>query len=375
MSEEPRPATEAVREAAVDELGRLREAIDEVDARLVELVNRRGELAERIGAVKRQSAPDSPFYRPDREARILRRVMETNPGPVPAAEVARIVREIMSVCLALEQQLTVAFLGPWGTFTQLAVEKQFGGSVRMTPLESIDTVFREVETAAADFGIVPVENSTEGVVTHTVDRFAESNLSITGEVEVAIHLCLLTSGDGAADGVTEVLGHPQALAQARGWLDRHLPGVGRTEVASNAIAARRAAAEAGVAAVASEAAAHRYELTIAARNIEDVPGNTTRFLAIGALAPEPTGADKTSFVFATRNAPGALYSMLKPLADAGISMSRIESRPTRHSKWDYRFFVDVLGHVDEPAVAAALAEIEASASFYKWLGSYPRAAG
>jgi len=377
VSDDSKPAPGAERPGlagADDELTSLRAEIDAVDDEIVALVNRRGALAERVGEVKRRTAPDAPFYRPDREALVLRRVLTHNPGPVPAADVARIVREVMSACLALEQALTVAFLGPWGTFTELAVEKQFGGSVAMSPVESIDAVFREVETGAADYGIVPIENSTEGVVTRTVDRFVDSDLKITGEVEVPIHLCLLTR-DGTRDHVTEVLGHPQALAQARQWLDRHLPGVPRAEVASNALAAQRAAAAPALAAVAGEAAAHHYELGVAARNIEDVAGNTTRFLAIGRDAPAPTGADKTSFVFAMPNVPGALHAMLKPLADAGISMSRIESRPTRHSKWDYRFFVDILGHARDPEVQPALEQIARSARFYKWLGSYPRAMG
>lgn len=353
-------------------LGELRERIDALDAALVDLVQQRGRLALEVGEVKRRYLPGAPFYRPDREAEVLRRAAELSQGPLPAADVTRIVREVMSACLALERRLNVAFLGPWGTFTQLAVEKHFGGSVEMMPLESIDSVFREVETGGADYGIVPVENSTEGVVTHTVDRFIESNLLITGEVEVPIHLCLLTAA-GDLDSVTEVLGHSQALAQARGWLDRNLPNCNRIEVSSNAVAAQRLE-DGGPhrAAVAGEAAAHHYGLHVTVRNIEDFAGNTTRFLAIGADQPAPTSADKTSFVFSTPNMPGALYGMLKPLADAGISMTRIESRPTRHSKWDYRFFVDILGHRSEPNVAAALEELSCSARFYRCLGSYPR---
>lgn len=353
-------------------LADLRRRIDAVDAELVALVQKRGALALEVGEVKRRYLPDAPFYRPDREAEVLRRAAELSQGPLPATDVTRIVREVMSACLALERKLNVAFLGPWGTFTQLAVEKHFGGSVQMLPLESIDTVFREVETGGADYGIVPVENSTEGVVTHTVDRFIDSNLLITGEVEVPIHLCLLTQ-QGGLEEVSEVIGHAQALAQARGWLDRNLPNCARIEVASNALAAQRLA-EGGVgrAAVAGEAAAHHYGLHVTVRNIEDYAGNTTRFLAIGADQPAPTGIDKTSFVFATPNIPGSLYSMLKPLAEAGISMTRIESRPTRHSKWDYRFFVDILGHRAEPNVAAALEKVSAAARFYRCLGSYPR---
>ena len=357
------------------DLDELRARIDAIDNDILGLINRRAELAEEVARVKReQPSATTSFYRPDREADVLRRIRARNQGPLPDDAAVRIIREVMSACLAVEQQLTVAFLGPWGTFTQLAVEKHFGSAVSMVPTESIDAAFREVESGAAHFAIVPIENSTEGVVTHTVDRFVTSNLTINGEVEMPIHHCLMNKS-GSLDDVETVAGHPQALAQCRAWLDRRLGRVEQVSSSSNAAAAKSAAADQSIAAVAAHSAAQHYGLQLIAKNIEDDPGNATRFLSIGKIEPGPSGDDKTSFAFSTPNESGALYAMLKPLADAEISMSRIESRPSRRDKWAYRFFVDIAGHRADGRVAHALDEIERAAPFFKWLGSYPRNVG
>lgn len=352
-------------------LGELREAIDAIDGELIRLMNRRAGLAQRVAEVKRAAGEGGDFYRPGREAEILRRVRERNPGPLPDADLVRLIRELMSSCLALEQPLSVAYLGPEGTFTHEAALKHFGHAVTLVPQPDIDAVFREVEAGSVQYGVVPVENSTEGVVTHTADRFLQSPLLICGEVQVRVQLHLLSRESGLAS-VREVLAHPQALAQSRRWLDVHLPGATRQGLASNALAAQRVASEPGTAAVASVAAGERYGLQRLAANIEDEPGNTTRFLVIGGQAVEPTGADRTSLVVRVHNRPGALHDLLTPFASHGISLTRIESRPSRRSRWDYVFFVDLEGHQQDAGVAAALAELEARCHMLRLLGSYPR---
>ncbi len=356
-----------------EELNRLRERIDELDARLLALLNERARLAQAVGEAKRaQGEGDDGFYRPDREARILRRVKHDNPGPLPDETVARLFRELMSACLALELPLQVAFLGPEGTFTQAAALKHFGHAVRTRPVGAIDEVFREVEAGAAHYGVVPVENSTEGVVTHTLDRFMASPLKICGEVVLRIHHQLLSRA-GSLEAVRRVYAHQQALAQCREWLGAHLVGVERVSVSSNAEAARLAAEDPEAAAIASEAAAEIYELEILAANIEDEPDNTTRFLVIGARDAGPTGADKTSLLLSTQNRPGALYRLLAPLERHGVSMTRIESRPSRRAPWDYVFFLDLEGHREDPPVAEALEALRGEAAMLRVLGSYPQA--
>ncbi len=353
-------------------LAALRERIDAVDERLLELLSERARLASRVAAVKLAEGNGGSFYRPEREAQVLRGILARNPGPLPDEEVGRLFREIMSACLALEQPLTVAYLGPVGTWTEAAASKHFGHSVAMRSAASIAEVFREVEGGGCAFGVVPVENSIEGVVTHTLDNFADSPLVICGEVELRIHHCLL--GRVAALGdARRLYGHPQALAQCRRWVDGHLAGIERLPVPSNAEGARRAAGEEGAVAIASEAAAAHYDLRVLAARIEDEPDNTTRFLVIGRQASGSSGDDKTSLIFATPNRPGALRDILDCLAGAGISLSRIESRPSRRAMWEYLFYVDLDGHASDPHVAAALAEIESRATLVKRLGSYPRA--
>ncbi len=356
------------------QLARIREQIDGLDQELIRLISRRAELAQEVARIKQAAgdAAEVAFYRPEREAQVLRQVMAANPGPLSDEELARLFREIMSACLALERPLTVAYLGPAGTFTQAAALKHFGHSVHTRAQGAIDEVFREVEAGACNYGVVPIENSTEGVITHTLDMFLQSPLKVCGEVELRIHHHLMGRVDGL-DGVERVYGHQQSLAQCREWLDAHLAGVERVPVSSNAEAARIAAEEAGSAAIAGEAAAELYHLRILAANIEDHPENTTRFLVIGRQEVPPSGNDKTSLLVSAANRPGSLYRLLKPLAEQGVSMTRIESRPSHCVNWEYVFFLDILGHRDEPAVRQALDGLQAEAELFKVLGSYPRA--
>ena len=350
----------------------LRDRIDRLDEQIQQLINERGAVAKEVAEFKQTSGKDTAFYRPEREAQVLREVLARNEGPIPDEEMARLFREIMSVCLALEMPMTVAYLGPEGTFTQAAALKHFGHSVNAVSLGAIDDVFREVESGAAHYGVVPVENSTEGVVNHTLDRFMSSSLKICGEVELRVHHNLLGLMDDVSS-ITRVYSHQQSLAQCREWLDHHLSGVERVSVSSNAKAARIAREEQGAAAIASDIAANIYELKILHKNIEDWPDNTTRFLIIGRQETPPSGVDKTSLLVSTMNKPGALHSLLNPLAKNQISMSRIESRPSKMTMWDYVFFIDIEGHKNDPQVANALTELEEEAAMLKVLGSYPKA--
>lgn len=356
-----------------DSLETIRARIDALDERLVKLISERARCAQAVARVKLAGDPRAEFYRPDREARILRRIQEMNPGPLDDEEMGRLFREIMSACLALEEPLKVAFLGPEGTFTQAAALKHFGHSVTTVPLGAIDEVFREVESGAAHYGVVPVENSAEGVVTHTLDRFMQSPLSICGEVALRIHHQLLAAEPMERGRIERVYSHQQSLAQCREWLDANLPQAERIPVSSNAAAARRAAEEKGVAAIASEAAAERYGLHTINANIEDSPDNTTRFLVIGRSASGPSGHDKTSLLLSTGNRPGSLFRLLEPFARADVSLTRIESRPSHCVNWDYVFFIDVEGHEDDDKVSKAIEAVRKEADLVKVLGSYPRA--
>jgi len=356
-----------------DSLAGLREQIDAVDERLLKLISQRAELAAGVARVKRQEGDDGSYYRPEREAQVLRSVIENNTGPLSGEEMARLFREIMSACLALEKPLDIAYLGPEGTFTQAAALKHFGHAVTTRSLGNIDEVFREVEAGGCDYGVVPVENSTEGVINYTLDMFINSPLHICGEVELRIHHHLLGVRGGDIHGIRRIYAHQQALAQCRRWLDSRLPEVEREPVNSNAEAARRVVAESGAAAIAGEAAAEYYDLEIQACNIEDEPDNTTRFLIIGPQYAPPSNDDKTTLIFTTANRSGALYQVLAAFAERNISMTRIESRPSRRGMWDYVFFVDVLGHCQDTALAEALVALEEHASMVKLLGSYPRA--
>ena len=356
--------------AALDEI---RDRIDAVDGEIQRLISERARVAQAVGLTKR-AAGTADFYRPEREAEVLRQVIQRNDGPLSDEEMVRLFREIMSACLAQQEPLKVAFLGPEGTFTQQAVLKHFGHSVRALPLAGIDEVFGEVEAGVADFGVVPIENSTEGTVSHTADMFLLSPLKICGEVEIRVHQHLLGRVASLA-AIERVCSHQQSLAQCRGWLAEHLAEVERVPVASNAEAARRARDEAGTAAIAGEAAAEVYGLRILVPEIEDRPDNTTRFLVVGRKLVAPSGSDRTTLLVSAPDTagPGALLRLLAPFARHSISLTRLESRPSRRRKWDYVFFLDIEGHAADPKVRKALAEVKKVASLLKILGSYPRA--
>ena len=360
--------------ASDDALADLRRRIDAIDEQLLDLFNRRAACAVEVAEVKRERSGDDGvnFFRPDREAQVMARLKSLNPGPLSDDEIGRLIREVMSACLALEQPLKIAYLGPEGTFTQSAALKHFGHSVTTVPMGSIPDVFNEVEAAHADYGLVPVENSTEGVINHTLDMFMDSNLRVCGEVEIPIHhhLAMKTAN---LEAIRHIYSHQQSLAQCRRWLDLNLPGVERIGVSSNAEAARLASAEDGAAAICGKPAVEVYGLEICCENIEDLSDNTTRFVIIGKQDVDPSGNDKTSLLISTPNKPGALLRMLQPLADHGISMNKIESRPAQGRKWDYVFFIDIDGHQENDNVIAALNELKQQASLFKILGSYPKA--
>jgi chorismate mutase/prephenate dehydratase len=355
----------------------IRTRIDGIDAQLHALINERARLAQQVGISKHTTGHTVDFYRPEREAQVLRMAVERNRserGPLRDEEIVRLFREIMSACLAQQEPLKVAYLGPEGTFTQQAVLKQFGHSVRALPLTSIDEVFQEVQAGSADFGIVPIENSSEGTVNNTLDMFLTSPLKICGEVELRVHHNLMGRMK-ALEKIERICAHQQALAQCRGWLAENLPGVECVAVSSNAEGARRARDEKGTAAIAAQAAAEVYGLDVLVPEIEDRPDNTTRFLVIGRKEFPSSGEDKTTLLVsaAHTDAPGALSRLLEPFAQHGISMTRIESRPSRRRKWDYVFFIDVEGHCDVPPLSKALTVIKGRANLFRVLGSYPRA--
>ncbi|MDH5633001.1 MAG: prephenate dehydratase [Gammaproteobacteria bacterium] len=354
-----------------DRLKQLRERIDGLDEKILELISERAACAQEVALVKQESG-SSAYYRPEREAQVLRRILKNNNGPLADEEMARLFREIMSACLALESRQLIAFLGPEGTYTQEAALKHFGHSVRTLPLNAIDEVFREVEAGTTPFGVVPIENSTEGVVSHTLDSFMGSSLYICGEVELRIHHQFLSKSTELS-AIKRVVSHRQSLAQCREWLDANLPGIERVAAGTNAEAAMIASSDPEVAAIASESAAQLYKLNILVANIEDEPDNTTRFLIIGKQETEPSGDDKTSLLVSCKNRPGGLADLLMPLSRHKISMTRIESRPSRKGMWEYVFFLDIEGHHRNPKIAAALADLEEQAAFLKLLGSYPKA--
>ncbi|PCI16661.1 MAG: prephenate dehydratase [Piscirickettsiaceae bacterium] len=353
-------------------LSDLRDAIDELDGQLLTLFNKRARLAQDVAHIKIAEGEQTDFYRPDREAIVLRKVKQNNPGPLDSEHVARIYRELMSSCLALEKPLTVAFLGPSGTFTQEAALKHFGHAVNTAEMATIADIFLAVETGGAHYGVVPVENSTEGVITHTLDNFIKSSLHICGEVALRIHHHLLSHANNLAD-INIVYSHQQSLGQCRQWLATHIPSVETIAVSSNAEAARLASETEGSAAIAGEMAAEIYQLDKLASHIEDEAHNTTRFLVIGEREIPATGDDKTSMMISTKNVAGALQGVLAPFAYAGISLNKIESRPSRQGAWEYVFFVDIDGHKDDENVAKVLKELEPNVNFLTVLGSYPKA--
>jgi len=354
-------------------LEQLREQIDSIDRQIQSLISERARCARKVGEVKGLT-DKADYYRPEREAQVLRAVAERNEGPLSNEELLRLFREIMSACLAQEEPLKVAYLGPEGTFTQSAVYTQFGHSVRALPVPTIDEVFHEVESGVADFGVTPVENSTEGSVNHTLDMFLTSPLKICGEVELRIHQHLLGRMSDLSK-IRRICSHSQSLAQCRAWLALHLPEVEKITVSSNAEAARRARDEEGTAALAGDAAAEVYGLNVLFSNVEDQGDNTTRFLVIGRDTFPPSGSDKTTLLISASSTqgPGVLHHLLAPLAEHGINMTRIESRPSRRRKWDYVFFVDIDGHADDPAIRQALEQMGSQTDLFRILGAYPKA--
>jgi chorismate mutase/prephenate dehydratase len=354
-------------------LEQLRAQIDDIDLTIQSLISERARCAQRVGEIKGLT-DKADFYRPEREAQVLRRVVERNQGPLKNEEMLRLFREIMSACLAQEEPLKIAYLGPEGTFTQSAVYLQFGHSVRALSVPTIDEVFHEVESGVADFGVTPVENSTGGSVNHTLDMFLSSPLKICGEVELRIHQHLM-GRMAEMSQIKRICSHSQSFAQCRAWLLQHLPDVEKITVSSNAEAARRARDEDGTAALAGDAAAELYQLNVLFRDVEDEGDNTTRFLVIGRETFPPSGNDKTSLLVSATSTqgPGVLLHLLEPLAKHGINMTRIESRPSRRRKWDYVFFVDIDGHAEDEAVKRALEEMKTSSNLFRVLGAYPRA--
>ncbi|GGZ99406.1 chorismate mutase [Arenicella chitinivorans] len=360
-----------------DELVALRAKIDAFDQQILRLIQQRVLVAADIAKAKVASDADASFYRPEREAQVLRRVRERNAvlreelhGLVSDDEMVRLMREIMSTSLAAEMPMTVAYLGPEGTYTQAAVVKHFGQAVRSLDVKTIPDVFRVVEQRKAHFGVVPVENSTEGIITHTLDCFSSSNLKVCGEVQLPISHQLLSNADGLTN-VQKVYAHPQALAQCREWLERYLPDAEILTASSNAEAAIIASKDPAVAAIASDIAGRLYNINILASGIEDERNNTTRFLIIGTDSYAASGEDKTTIMVSAPNKVGSLFELLKPLYDAGVDMSRIESRPSRQTNWEYVFFIDLIGHVDDQGVSAALEELKAKSAYFKLIGSYP----
>jgi chorismate mutase/prephenate dehydratase len=360
------------------QLDDIRQRIDAIDAQIHALINDRARLAQAVGISKHKDGHTVDFYRPEREAQVLRNALARNQGPdrgpLRDEEILRLFREIMSACLAQQEPLKVGFLGPEGTFTQAAALKHFGHSVRALALASIEEVFHEVEAGAADFGVVPIENSSEGTVNNTLDMFLTSPLRICGEIELRIHHHLMGRVD-SLEHVQRICAHAQALAQCRAWLDEYLPSAERVPVGSNAEGARRARDEKGTAAIAGQAAAEVYGLNVLVAEIEDRPDNTTRFLVIGRKLFKPSGKDKTTLLVSASHtdASGALYRLLEPFAQNDINLTRIESRPSRRRKWDYVFFMDVAGHAEDTGLSKALAQLEQRASLFRVLGSYPQA--
>ena len=368
----------------VEKLQAIRVRIDKLDEEIQRLINDRAKCAQEVAFVKQESVKQesasqeanqkgsdkAEYYRPEREAEILREIQARNQGPLSNEEIARLFREIMSACLALEQTLKIAYLGPEGTFTQAAALKHFGHSINSISMSAIDEVFREVESGSANYGVVPIENSTEGVINHTLDMFQQSSLLICGEVELRIHHHLLSTS-GSLEDVKKIYSHQQSLAQCREWLDANLPKAERISVGSNAEAAKMAIDEKNCAAIAGNTAAEIYGLNTLVPNIEDEPDNTTRFLIIGNQSVPQSGRDKTSILVSAPNKTGALYGLLTPFIKNEISLTRIESRPSRKGMWEYVFFIDIDGHRDDEPVKKALSQLKKEASLLKVLGSYP----
>jgi len=355
-----------------DPLAEVRSRIDEIDTAIQQLVSERAVCAAIVAEIKKQQGEEGHFYRPEREAQVLRAVKERNTGPLPDEAMAGIFREIMAACLALEKPLRVAFLGPEGTYTHAAAIKHFGKFIESEPVPSIEEAFRLVEADGADFGVVPVENSTEGVINHTLDLLMQSSLSISGEVELRIHHNLI-SRETDLSNIERVYSHQQSLAQCRLWLDKHLPNTERVATNSNAEAVLMARDHARSASIAGITASELYDVPVLKSDIEDEPDNTTRFVVIGKHQSPPSGHDRTSLLVFAHNRPGSLYHLLEPLAKRDISLSNIESRPSRRGVWEYVFFIDIEGHREDQQVKEAIADIEKASAMVTVLGSYPKA--
>jgi chorismate mutase / prephenate dehydratase len=353
-------------------LAELRTSIDQVDGELLALLNRRAALANEVGDLKRMEG--SPVFRPEREAQVINGLQAANPGPLKDDNIAHVWREIMSACRALEAPQRVAFLGPAGTFSEQAAIQFFGSSIEKVACVSIDEVFRATAAGTAEYGVVPVENSTEGVVARSLDLFLQTPLHVVGETSLLVRHNLLRTTPSLA-GVQVVLAHPQALAQCQGWLNNHLPEAERRAVSSNAEGARLAATNPQWAAIASERAGTEFGLHTAAHAIQDDAFNRTRFAVVclpqTLAAPEASGKDCVSLIVSVPNRPGAVHDILVPLKKHGVSMTRFESRPARSGQWEYYFYIDLQGHPSQPHVAAALKDLQALCAFYKVLGTYP----
>jgi chorismate mutase/prephenate dehydratase len=353
-------------------LADLRVQIDALDQELLTLLNRRARVAELVGEVKKRDG--TPFLRPDRVAQVIEKIQQSNPGPLKSEHVAAVWREIMSACLALESPVRVAYLGPAGTFSEQAALQFFGASIEHVPCGSIDEVFRATAAGSAGYGVVPVENSTEGVVSRSLDLFLHSPLHIIGETSLLVRHNLLRQSD-SLDGIEAVYAHPQALAQCQGWLSANLPNAERHAASSNAEGARLATTNPAWAGIASERAATQFNLHTAAHGIQDDAFNRTRFAVVclpQTLAmPAASGKDCVSLVVSVPNRPGAVHDLLMPLKAHGVSMTRFESRPARSGQWEYYFYIDLQGHPSQAHVQAALADLQQLCAFYKVLGSYP----
>lgn len=354
------------------DLEQIRASIDRLDEQIQALISERALIAQKVGATKAKGRSTAEFYRPERESQVLRAVIARNEGPLADEEIVRLFREIMSACLAQQEPLKVAYLGPEGTLTQAAVTKHFGHSVNAISLPSIEEVFREVEAEVADFGIVPLENFTDGAIHHTLDMFISSPLRICGEVEMLLEQHLLSRG-ASLEQVKQVFATTQSLNQCRDWLKREVPNAELVSVGSSTSAARCARDNENSAAIAGYAASRVYQLNVLASNVEDRPDNRTRFLVIGRDLFAPSGIDKTSLLMSSGHKPGALHQLLQTLSNHHVNMSRIESRPSKTSGSQYVFFIDVDGHTRDEHVAAALKDLEETAATMRIIGSYPRA--
>jgi chorismate mutase / prephenate dehydratase len=362
---------ESAKLGAEHALSALRNQIDAADRQLLALLNARARLAQEVGEVKKQHG--LPVYRPEREAQVLRKISDTNPGPLLSTGLVAIWGEIMSACRALEKPMRVAFLGPEGTFSEMALRSRFGLSVEAVPCVTLDEVCRSAESGAVEFAVLPVENSSEGAVNRSLDLLQQSALLVSGEVSVPVQHCLMTL-NGSLAGIKKICAHPQALAQCQAWLNQNAPGIERVPVSSNAQGAKLASESADCAGIAAESAALKFGLQIVAPSIQDDPLNRTRFLVIGKHRCDRTGNDQTSLILSVPDRAGAVHALIEPLARHGVSMKRFESRPARSGNWEYYFHIDVLGHEQDANVSAALAEIRNHSAFFKLLGSYPRAA-